>query len=180
MPPDVPLWMVGVATAFAVIIGKEAFGGTGMNILNVALLARVFIFFAYPTYISGDEVWIAGLETTDKEGNILPDAYSGATILGFLANFESLTEPMRVYSTTAGEWAGMYAPLDIVFGFIPGSIGETNKIAILIGAIILLASGVGSWRIMVSVFVGAFVTSMLLYAVAVSYTHLTLPTMLCV
>lgn len=129
MPPDVPLWMVSVATAFAVIFGKEVFGGTGMNILNPALTARAFLFFAYPAYMSGDKVWIA-----EKA-----DAYSGAT-------------PMAL--ATSGETESMPDVMDMFFGFIPGSIGETSAFAILIGALILIITGVGSWRIMLSVILG--------------------------
>ncbi len=129
MPPDVPLWMVAVATAFAVIFGKEVFGGTGMNILNPALTARAFLFFAYPAYMSGDKVWIA-----EKA-----DAYSGAT-------------PMAL--ATSGETSSMPDIMDMFFGFIPGSIGETSAFAILIGALILIITGVGSWRIMLSVILG--------------------------
>ncbi|MGM0566460.1 MAG: NADH:ubiquinone reductase (Na(+)-transporting) subunit B [Bacteroidota bacterium] len=129
MPPDVPLWMVAVATAFAVIFGKEVFGGTGMNILNPALTARAFLFFAYPAYMSGDKVWIA-----EKA-----DTYSGAT-------------PMAL--ATAGETSNMPDFMDMFFGFIPGSIGETSALAILIGALILIITGVGSWRIMLSVILG--------------------------
>lgn len=128
MPPAIPLWMVAVATAFAVIFAKEVFGGTGMNILNVALTARVFLFFAYPTFMSGDTVWIA-----DKA-----DAYSGATALA---------------NSISG--APGYSVSDMMLGFIPGSIGETSKIAILIGAAFLIFTGIGSWKIMLSVFMGA-------------------------
>jgi len=129
MPPDVPLWMVAVATAFAVVIGKEVFGGTGMNILNPALTARAFLFFAYPSEMSGDKVWIA-----EKA-----DAYSGATPLGQLL----VNEVDKLPST----WA-------MFMGNIPGSIGETSTLAILIGAVILVATGVGSFRIMLSVVAG--------------------------
>ncbi|HNS18418.1 MAG TPA: NADH:ubiquinone reductase (Na(+)-transporting) subunit B [Bacteroidales bacterium] len=136
MPPDVPLWMVAVSTAFAVIIGKEVFGGTGMNILNPALLARAFLFFAYPSEISGDKVWIA-----EKA-----DAYSGATPLGeaLVGNFEKIPDAA-----------------DLFFGFIPGSIGETSTLAILIGALILLFTGVGSWRIMIPVFLGGYLMGLI-------------------
>jgi Na+-transporting NADH:ubiquinone oxidoreductase subunit B len=129
MPPDVPLWMVAVATAFAVIIGKEVFGGTGMNILNPALTARAFLFFAYPSEMSGDLVWIA-----DKA-----DAYSGATPLGHLLVGEVDKIP--------SDWA-------MFLGTIPGSIGETSTLAILLGAIVLIATGIGSARIMLSVVAG--------------------------
>ena len=139
MPVDVPLWMVGLATIFAVVIGKEVFGGTGMNILNPALTARVFIFFAYPTKISGDQVWI----NTDPENGIsVADGFSGATPLGDAAAGLSDRIP--------GVWESF-------IGTIPGSIGETSTLACLLGAAILLYTGIGSWRIMLSVFVGGLV-----------------------
>jgi len=130
MPPDVPLWMVAVATAFAVIFGKEVFGGTGMNILNPALTARAFLFFAYPAEMSGDKVWIAERA----------DAYSGATplSLGSSGNIDKMPDVA-----------------DMFFGFIPGSIGETSTLAILIGAVVLIVIGIGSWRIMLSTVLGA-------------------------
>lgn len=133
MPIDIPLWMVAVATAFAVVIGKEAFGGTGMNIFNPALLARAFIFFAYPGRITGDFVWIS--ELTGGQGII--DGFSGATPLALAAAGSTLP-----------------AMSDLFFGFVPGSIGETSKLAILIGAFILIISGIGSWRIMLSSLLG--------------------------
>ncbi len=132
LPPETPLWMVAVATAFAVIIGKEVFGGTGMNILNPALTARAFLFFAYPSNMSGDKVWIA-----EKA-----DAFSGATPLG---------------DALVGNIDKIPSPLEMIIGNIPGSIGETSVIAILIGAFILLYTGVGSWRIMFSVITGGLV-----------------------
>ncbi len=134
MPPDVPLWMVAVATVFAVIFGKEVFGGTGMNILNPALTARAFLFFAYPKNMSGDQVWIAG------QG----DAVSGATPLG-----DALAS-----TTTPGSSLTLPDTMDMFYGFMPGSIGETSTLAILIGAVILLFTGMASWRIMLSVFAG--------------------------
>jgi len=143
MPPDIPLWMVAVATAFAVILGKEVFGGTGMNILNVALTARVFVFFAYPSFISGDKVWIA-----EKA-----DAYSGATPLAEAASGNPFSWGLS----------------DFILGTIPGSIGETSFIAIAIGAAILIFTGIGSWRIMLSVLAGGFVMGLLLNLVAVNY-----------
>lgn len=138
MPVDVPLWMVAVSTVFAVIIGKEVFGGTGMNILNPALTARAFLFFAYPTKISGNEVWI---NTSSENGKQVADAYSGATPLGDAAAGFGDKIP--------GIW-------DSFLGIIPGSIGETSALACLIGAAILLYTGIGSWRIMFSVFVGGY------------------------
>lgn len=139
MPVDIPLWMVGLSVAFAVLIGKEAFGGTGMNILNPALTARAFLFFAYPIYMSGDKVWVH---------NAMVDGHSGSTILGELAasaNWQSLS----------------FNPFDMMMGTIPGSVGETSFIAIMIGALILIATGIGSWRIILSTFVGGFVMASL-------------------
>lgn len=151
MPADVPLWMVGVATAFAVIIGKEIFGGTGMNILNVALTARAFLFFAYPTSMSGDKVWMAG-----QEANV--DGFTGSTALGDLASFMSdkpVFENLETYTNN-------YSLMDSFMGYVPGSIGETSVVAILIGAAILLFTGVGSLRIMASFFAGGYLMGILL------------------
>lgn len=147
MPVDCPLWIVAVATAFAVIVGKEMFGGTGMNIFNPALLARAFIFFAYPTSISGNEVWVAGLKNASTSGMQLVDGYSGAT---------PLSDAAAAMSSGAQsiDWSMSTTPIDWFFGFIPGSIGETSTLAILLGAIILIWTGVGSWRIMVSCVAG--------------------------
>ena len=140
MPPTIPLWMVAIATAFAILIGKEAFGGTGMNILNVALTARVFVFFAYPTYIAGDQVWIA-------------DGVTGATPLG-----------VGYLDGIAGLQAHPHYSLEnIALGLIPGSIGETSFLAIAAGAFILIASGVGSWKIMLSVIAGGLATATALF-----------------
>jgi len=135
MPVDVPLWMVALATAFAVVFGKEVFGGTGMNVFNPALLARVFLFFAYPAYMTGDRIWIAGL--TSGEGVI--DGFTGATPLADAA---------------AGHIDKIPGFMDLFIGVIPGSIGETSALAILIGAIILVVTGIGSWKIMLSVVAG--------------------------
>jgi Na+-transporting NADH:ubiquinone oxidoreductase subunit B len=135
LPINIPLWMVALAVAFAVIFGKEIFGGTGYNIMNVALLARAFLFFAYPSKMSGDLVWIYDLP------NKAPiDGFSGATPLGQVAQ---------------GAVSKMASFHDMFMGFIPGSIGETSTIAILIGAAILIFTGIGSWRIMLSVVLGA-------------------------
>lgn len=142
MPIDVPLWMVAISTIFAVIIGKEVFGGTGMNIMNPALVARAFLFFAYPTKMSGDLVWI---NTNLEKGQTLVDGYSGATPLGKAA---------------AGLSEKIPGILDSFIGDIPGSIGETSTIACLIGAAILLYTGIGSWRIMSSVFLGGFLMAL--------------------
>ncbi len=143
MPVDVPLWMVAVATVFAVIIGKEVFGGTGMNILNPALTARAFLFFAYPAKMSGDAVWI---NTRLAEGQHLVDGFSGATPLGNAAAGAADKLPDLAHS---------------FLGTIPGSIGETSTLACLIGAALLLYTGIGSWRIMFSVFTGGFVMALI-------------------
>jgi len=142
MPVDVPLWMVAVSTVFAVIIGKEVFGGTGMNILNPALTARAFLFFAYPTKISGNEVWI---NTDSEKGKEVVDGFSGATPLGDAA--------AGLADKIPGIW-------DSFIGIIPGSVGETSTLACLIGAALLLFTGIGSWRIMLSVFVGGFLMAL--------------------
>lgn len=152
MPIETPLWMIAVATAFAVIFGKEVFGGTGMNIWNPALIARAFLFFAYPAQMSGDSVWIA-LKDTDK----LVDGFSGAT-------------PMA--NAAAGNIN--FSVADAFFGFIPGSIGETSTLAILIGAIILIATGIGSWKIMISTVLGGLFMGLLLNIFAVN-PYMTLP-----
>ena len=148
MPVDIPLWMVALGTAFAVIFGKEVFGGTGMNVFNPALPARAFIFFAYTPSISGETVWYAGL----SRGAIPVDGFSGATALEQLG--------------TTGTMA--YSPMDAFLGFIPGSIGETSTLAILIGAAILLYTGVASWRSMLSVFAGGLLMGWLFQALGVT------------
>jgi len=155
MPADVPLWMVAVATVFAVVIGKEVFGGTGMNILNPALVARAFLFFAYPSHMSGDKVWIAGL----GDGTGIVDGYSGATILGQAASNTS------TFVNGLGE---SYTTMDMFLGFIPGSIGETSTLAILIGAVILILTGVASWKVIFSVFAGGAVMGLILNLFAVN------------
>ncbi len=137
MPVDIPLWMVAISTAFAVIIAKEAFGGTGMNILNPALTARAFAFFAYPTYMSGNKVWVS-------EASMV-DGVSGETILGSLA---------------AGQQVS-YSMMDMFSGSIPGSIAETSTLWILVGALILILTGVGSWRIMIGGVIGASIMGIL-------------------
>ena len=140
MPIDVPLWMLAVSVVFAVIIGKEVFGGTGMNILNPALTARAFLFFAYPTYMSGDKVWIHTGEQMTVDG------FSGATPLADLA--ADIPVDMSLISSFFN-------------GTIAGSVGETSTIAILIGAAILIFTGIGSWRTMLSVFIGGYIMSLL-------------------
>ena len=148
-PPDVPLWQLALAVAFAVIIGKEVFGGTGYNFLNPALVARAFLFFSYPIQMSGDTVWIAA------QG----DAISGATPLGEMI---------------AGAAQPSASVLDMIIGFMPGSVGETSVIAILIGALILLVTGVASWRIMLSIFVGGAAMGLIFNAVGAN-EYMTMP-----
>ena len=190
MPPDIPMWILAVSVAFAVILGKEAFGGTGMNIWNVALLARVFVFFAYPTTISGDQVWVSGYEglaagtmadygwwhtsffnsifeffnwnTFDAAKTSIVDGFTGATplALAYEGGWARVTE---VYSEGQMFW-----------GAIPGSIGETAKPLIFFGALFLVITKVASWRIMVSMVAGLIVGSLLLNAFGTSpFTQVT-------
>lgn len=151
MPPDIPLWQVALATIFAVIIGKEAFGGTGMNVLNVALMARAFLYFAYPSDISGD-VWTYFGDATPVAG------FSGATPLSIgassLATGENVVNSLNHFG--AGWADGMYSFTNLFIGVMPGSIGETSVLMCLIGAVILIVTGVGSWKIMLSVFAGSY------------------------
>ena len=181
MPPDIPLWMVAVATAFSVLIAKEAFGGTGMNILNIALTARVFIFFAYPTYISGDNCWVAldynllhkviglpgatlsqlGLTSIPVGGfqSLLVDGFSGAT-------------PLAVAAKSG--WQGVldtFSIKELLWGGIPGSIGETNKPFIAIGALMLVVLGIASWRVMFSMILGCITMGVLLNILAPSFPN---------
>lgn len=142
MPTETPLWMIAIATAFAVIIGKEVFGGTGMNIWNPALVARAFLFFAYPAQMSGNSVWVS-LKDSDK----VIDGFTGAT-------------PMA--DAAAGHLN--YSVADAFFGFIPGSIGETSTLAILLGAVLLIVTGIASWKIMVSTFAGGAIMGLILNA----------------
>ena len=135
VPIDIPLWMLAVAVIFGVVIGKEVFGGTGMNILNPALTIRAFLFFAYPTWMSGDKVWVHGAQAMAAQ----PDAISGETILGSLAQNH---EPI-------------YSLWDMFWGFIPGSVGETSTFLILLGGLFLIFTKIGSWRIMISSVLGA-------------------------
>lgn len=147
VPVDIPLWMLAVAVVFGVVIGKEVFGGTGMNILNPALTIRAFLFFAYPTWMSGDKVWVEGAVAQDKliaAGQNL-DAISGETILGSLAQGKEL-----VHSVS-----------DMFLGFIPGSVGETSTLLIVLGGLFLIFSKIGSWRIMLSSAIGAIVMGLI-------------------
>ncbi len=147
VPVDIPLWMLAVAVVFGVVIGKEVFGGTGMNILNPALTIRAFLFFAYPTWMSGDKVWVEGAVERTKEiaagANL--DAISGETILGTLAQGKHVA----------------YSVSDMFLGFIPGSVGETSTILIILGGLFLIFSKIGSWRIMLSSVIGALVMGLI-------------------
>ncbi|QXP51761.1 NADH:ubiquinone reductase (Na(+)-transporting) subunit B [Cellulophaga sp. HaHa_2_95] len=150
VPIDTPLWMLSIAVIFGVVIGKEVFGGTGMNILNPALTIRAFLFFAYPTWMSGDKVWV--YDAVNLAGT--PDAISGETILGFLAQ------------NKAGEMT--YSISDMFFGFIPGSVGETSTFLILLGGLFLVFSKIASWRIMLSAVLGALVMGLMFNGVVSS------------
>ncbi|WP_430424347.1 NADH:ubiquinone reductase (Na(+)-transporting) subunit B [Maribacter litoralis] len=150
VPIDTPLWMLAVAVVFGVVIGKEVFGGTGMNILNPALTIRAFLFFAYPTWMSGDKVWVYGARERSEEilaGATNVDAYSGETILGFLAQ------------NKGAEMS--YSVSDMFFGFIPGSVGETSAFLILLGGLFLIFTKIASWRIMLSAVIGSLVMGLI-------------------
>ena len=157
VPINTPLWMTAVATAFAVIFAKEVFGGTGMNIFNVALITRAFLFFAYPSKMSGDAVFVKTDSAFGMGGGSVVDTFTGATPLGQVAT--SVGEPS--VTNILGEPIGLF---DAFFGYIPGSPGETSVLAILIGAAILLLTGIASWRIMCSVFVGGLGMAALVHA----------------
>lgn len=161
IPVTCPLWMLALSVAFAVILCKEIFGGTGMNIFNVALSARAFLFFSYPSRMTGDSVWVAGHQILGL-GNTLPDATTMATPLGELALHADIP----------------YSIGDMVTGLMPGSVGETSVIAIAIGALLLLVTGVASWKTMLSVFVGGSVMAALFSALGMTsipwYEHLIL------
>ncbi len=161
VPVSCPLWMLALACAFSVIFVKEIFGGTGMNIFNVAVAARMFLFFSYSSAMTGDRVWVA-TNSIFGLGNTLPDAFTAATPLGQLA-----TGSMPDASLA-----------DMIIGFIPGSIGETSVIAIAIGAVILLWAGIASWKTMGSVFAGGIVMAVLFHALGMTpiqwYEHIVL------
>lgn len=152
MPVNTPLWMIAIATAFAVVFGKEVFGGTGMNIWNPALVARAFLFFAYPAQMSGDSVWVS------LGGKQAVDSFTGATPMAEAA----------AGNPTIDVWNSF-------IGLIPGSIGETSTLAILIGAVILIATGIGSWKIMVSTVAGGAVMGILLNTFAGDNSYMALP-----
>ncbi len=157
-PVEIPLWMLAVATAFSVIFVKEIFGGTGYNIINVALATRAFLFFSYPSKMSGDNVFVPTESICGIGEGAVVDGFSGATPLGQVATH--VGDTMQLTSTVG-------QPLDywdIFLGLIPGSVGETSTLCILIGAAILLLTGIASWRIMLSVFVGGFVMSLIAHS----------------
>jgi len=161
IPVECPLWMLAIAVAFAVIIGKEIFGGTGMNIFNPALLCRAFLFFAYPSKMSGDQVWVAQ-DSIFGLGNTLPDGFTMATPLGQVGQGAEVTASLN----------------DMIIGLIPGSIGETSIIAIALGAVLLLWTGIASWKTMLSVFVGGGLMACLFESLGMTpiawYEHLVL------
>ena len=148
VPVDIPLWMLGVAVVFGVVIGKEVFGGTGMNILNPALTVRAFLFFAYPTWMTGDKVWVEGAQAAAGT----PDAFSGETILGSLAQAKDVS----------------YSVMDQFLGFIPGSVGETSTLLILLAGLFLIFTKIGSWRIMLSAVVGSLIMGLIFNQIAPS------------
>ncbi|MCZ8161550.1 MAG: NADH:ubiquinone reductase (Na(+)-transporting) subunit B, partial [Microcystis sp. LE19-196.1B] len=163
MPPYIPLWQVALATIFAVVIGKEVFGGTGMNILNVAMTARAFLYFAYPAQISGDQVWTYLGEKTAVDG------FSGATALGVAYNASvdgiPVVEALNSHNASLG---ADYSFFNMFMGWIPGSIGETSTLMALVGAVILVATGVASWKIIVGGFGGAYAMGLVMNALAVN------------
>ncbi|MDC1308494.1 NADH:ubiquinone reductase (Na(+)-transporting) subunit B [Saprospiraceae bacterium] len=179
MPPDIPLWILAVAVAFAVILGKEAFGGTGMNIWNIALLARVFVFFAYPTTIAGDEVWVSGFDglaegtaaTYGWAHNLFNTLFGWLGLDGYNAASTAVVDGYTGATPLAlayqGGWEGataVYTPSQMWWGTIPGSIGESSKPLILIGALFLLVTRIASWRIMLSMLIGGIVGALTLNA----------------
>lgn len=163
VPATTPLWQVALATIFAVVIAKEVFGGTGMNILNVAMTARAFLYFAYPAQISGDTVWT-------YLGDKAPDAFSGATALSvvYQAGQTGENAVAALNEHNAGIMEGMFSFANMFFGFIPGSIGETSTLMVLIGAAILIFTGVASWKIMVGAFGGAYLMGLVMELLAVN------------
>ena len=161
IPINCPLWMLALAVAFAVIFAKEIFGGTGMNIFNVAIAARMFLFFSYPSKMTGDTIWVAN-NSIFGLGNTLPDGLTAATPLGEVAQGIAPNASL----------------CDMIYGFIPGSIGETSVIAIALGAILLLWTGIASWKIMLSVFVGGGLMAVLFQSLGMTeiqwYEHIVL------
>ncbi|SHN24604.1 Na+-transporting NADH:ubiquinone oxidoreductase subunit B [Cyclobacterium lianum] len=164
VPATTPLWQVALATVFAVVIAKEVFGGTGMNILNVAMTARAFLYFAYPAQISGDQVWTYLGDKTPIDG------FSGATALAvaYQSGQEGVNAVANLASHNTAVMDDMFSFANMFFGFIPGSIGETSTLMVLLGAAILLFTGVASWKIMVSAFGGAYIMAAVMQLLAVN------------
>jgi NADH:ubiquinone oxidoreductase, Na(+)-translocating, B subunit len=160
VPVDTPLWMLALAVAFAVIFAKEVFGGTGYNIWNVALISRAFLFFAYPSKMSGEDAFVRTTDTFGIGKGEVIDAFSGATPLGQVGS-TGTSEVTNVIGDPLNYW-------DMFIGLIPGSIGETSKLCILIGAVLLLATGIASWRTMFSVFAGGLLTAFVFNKVGLS------------
>lgn len=158
VPVDTPLWMIALATAFAVVFAKEVFGGTGFNIWNVALVARAFLFFAYPSKMSGDSVFVRTEATFGTGSGTVVDSFSGATPLGQIGTATASTPVTDVLGNPLSYW-------DMFLGLIPGSIGETSKLCIAIGAVILLVTGIANWRTLFSVFAGGILTAFLFNAI---------------
>jgi Na+-transporting NADH:ubiquinone oxidoreductase subunit B len=164
VPATTPLWQVALATVFAVVIAKEVFGGTGMNVLNVAMTARAFLYFAYPAQISGDQVWT-------YLGDKAPvDGFSGATALSVVYDAGvkdvNAVEALNSHNSVLGD--GLYSFYNMFMGWIPGSIGETSTLMALVGAVILIATGVASWKIIVSGFAGAYLMGLVMNLLAVN------------
>ena len=162
MPPNIPLWQIAIATSFGIVIGKEIFGGVGMNIFNPALMARVFIFFTYPTKISGDKVWVAG-----------PDGYSGATALAVPASELNQQATQLLSSVTQFDFSWW----NLFWGWVPGSIGETNKFMILVAAVFLVYIKIINWRIVIGAVIGLVSTAILtnLFSPLSTNTMFTIP-----
>lgn len=172
LPIDTPLWMTAVATAFAVVFVKEVFGGTGYNIFNVALMTRAFLFFSYPSKMSGDQVWIRtrgtfGIGNPEMAGGVAKtvDGFTGATPLGQIVTSGADSFATFGFTNAAGQPLSIS---DMFLGFIPGSVGEVSTLAILLGAFILIATGVGSWKIILSTFAGGLAATLLVNAFAVN------------
>jgi Na+-transporting NADH:ubiquinone oxidoreductase subunit B len=164
VPATTPLWQVAMATVFAVVIAKEVFGGTGMNVLNVAMTARAFLYFAYPAQISGDQVWT-------YLGDKAPvDGFSGATALSVVYDAGvqgvSAVEALNTHNSVLGD--GLFGFYNMFIGWIPGSIGETSTLMVLLGAVILIATGVGSWKIIVAGFAGTYIMGLVMNLLAVN------------
>ena len=164
VPPTIPLWQVALATVFAVVIAKEVFGGTGMNILNVAMTARAFLYFAYPMQISGDQVWTYLGDKTPVDG------FSGATAMAVAyqssVDGEAVVNSLSTHNAAIGD--NLYSFANMFFGFIPGSIGETSTLMVLIGAAILIGTGVGSWKVMLSAVGGTYAMALIMNLLAVN------------